>query len=323
MNPSTLTKILPPLILTTALTACGGANSDPHASPTAAPSAGAPAVAPKTESLPADGGDVGKAYAELVSAYQTLDNAKASRHVDGDDGSGDPLTRKEADGYLADMLPMHPVGGLRQADRATLFLDGNNKHSSYSASLVNGNWRFDQANVSTWEETPESASCKTSSRFPCVVTTFPDSRVAGTSVVYRDAPNNSAMPGSSELLDGYGVRMFDATTKQLRYTRLILSNTGFQPHELTSTYVQFWQGTLLLEISPDTKHATLILSNANHGEDFPRVDVTKELSLDTSKPNRVSGHLSIDNKAMAKVDVTFDIATASECAVIETDCLPD
>jgi hypothetical protein len=221
------------------------------------------------------------------------------------------------------MLVVHPSGGLIQGDRATLFLDGTSLHSSSSASLVNGTWQFDSLNLSTWKYDPREPGpdCTKARFFPCKATTFPDSKVAGVAVVHRDAPNNLGMPGSSVLLDGYGVRMFDPQTKALKYTLLVLSNIGFEPRKFVeSSYVNPEQGSVWLEIAPDGKSAKAALLNANHPEDYPRADATQALTLDTTTPNRMRGHLKLDDKTMAQIDVTFDIGTASECLINETDC---
>jgi hypothetical protein len=35
----------------------------------------------KTEALPADGGDLGKAFAELSAAFKAADKARAAKHL--------------------------------------------------------------------------------------------------------------------------------------------------------------------------------------------------------------------------------------------------
>src|ERR1700687_3626448 len=75
----------------------------------------------KTEVLPADGGDLGKAYVELAAGMKAGDKTRAGRLLDP---RAWHLADKQASWFsmFADMEKSKPSGGRRQGDRATLFL---------------------------------------------------------------------------------------------------------------------------------------------------------------------------------------------------------
>lgn len=305
------------------LTACGGSGDSaktPPTQPAAKPVAKIevnPTPPAKTEALPADGGEVGKAYNELIAAYQTVDSERANRLVEQYGSTPSPLEKKDADYALKDMLKVHPTGGVRQGDRATLFLDGGNWHGYYSASHVGDAWVFDSSNPSVWEETPRDVvDCRTGKYFPCGTKTFPDTQVWGSSKVYRDAPNNNMIPSGDVMIDGYGVRLLDPQTKALKYTQIVLANEGFGQHALA---IQVGPdgvtgfGPVFLRIAPDNKTAKLIFLNATPDGEHPETDATPGLTLDTSTPHRMRGHLKLDATGMAQFDLNFDVDTASEC----------
>ena len=166
--------------------------------------------------------------------------------------------------------------------------------------------------------------CKNSKLFPCGARTFSDAQVSGSATFYRGAPNNHDLPSSGVLLDGFGVRMLDATTRALKYTQIVLANTAFEPHRFASTmdptFLTEEIGTVLLNIAADGKSAKLVFVNATPEDQHPEVDATKGLTLDTSTPNRMRGHLKMDAKDVAIVDVTFNVGTASECLLHESRC---
>jgi hypothetical protein len=186
-----------------------------------------------------------------------------------------------------------------------------------SASLTDTGWLLDDISARTAEDSFFSSyDCKTSHKFPCAATAFPDAKVSGRITVYPNgAAANYAKP-SGVVLDGFGVRVFDAKTKALKYTELMLSDTAFEPHFLAGEdLVQKDNGSepvLRLRIAPDGKSATLAyVANA------PELDATPGLTIDTGTPNRARGHLKLDVKDVAQFDVTFDVGTQSECFVGE------
>jgi len=121
-------------VLQILVSACGRSGEDAKTAPSAdnaAAGSGAkaePPLPPKTEALPADGGEVGNAYRELIAAYQAVDSARVNRLFDHSGSDPTPVDKARADSVLPDMLKVHPSGGLRLGDRATLFLDGGTWH---------------------------------------------------------------------------------------------------------------------------------------------------------------------------------------------------
>lgn len=307
------------------LAACGGPAGQDAAPKTAAPtsSASSTAVKPTSEALPADGGDVGKAYADLVAAYQNLDTARFNTLVENFGTPGDPLTKKDTDQLLVEMQALHPAGGVRQGTRATLFLSGDALHGTFSASLEDGHWAFDSMNPQSWKDDPRDPmpNCEISQLFPCRVQTFPDAKVAGTATVYRAAPDNSSMPASGVLLDGYGVRMIDRKTKALQFTQIVLSSEALHPVWRASDEVDnAAMGSVVLHVAADGKSTKLMYINAVPFDQHVQVDATHALVLDTTVPNRMRGHLTLDAKDLANIDVNFDVGIASACKVGESRC---
>lgn len=318
-------------VLALLATACSGsgtgdatktpiASAGTKAAATPAPPARPQLGPPKTEKLPADGGDVGKAYNELVAAYQAVDATRAGRLLD-QYGSKEPFTLEKdlVDTLLPDMLKVHVTGGAWQADRATLFVDGEGLHGYLGASLTATGWIFDNYTPSPRDEHfLAGPDCKTSKWFPCGAASFPDAQVSGRVHAYPGVATDSS-PASGVLLDGFGVRVLDANAKALKYTEVVLSGTAFEPHALAGTdliiYENSSQPVLRLRIAPDGKTTKLAFVQRS-----PEIDATAGTTLDTSTPDRLRGHLKFDAKDVAQFDVTFDVGTLSQCLSGDDRC---
>ena len=321
-------RLLAPGMLGVLIGACGGSGTGESAKPAdaAKPAAAAPTAAaapaqakpqpgpPQSAALPADGGEVGKQYRELIAALQAGDYVRSSKLVYQADPKNPYVSAKaDVEDLLPNMQKLHVVGGVWQADRATLFLDdGAALHGYVSASLTDTGWLLDFV-------VPRSADddflrvykCTTSKFFPCAAKTFPDAKVSGTIKPYP-ASAYAGAPPSKVVLDGFGVRGFDAKTRALAYTEIILSADAFEPHFFGTEDLASHEGdsspAFRLRIAPDGKSAKL-----GYVARAPEIDATSGLSVDFSTPNRARGHFKMDVKDVAQFDVNFDVGTASEC----------
>jgi len=326
-------RLLAPGVLAALVGACGGSGTGETAKPAdaAKPAAAVPTVAapapvkpqpgpPQSAALPADGGDVGKRYNELIAAYQAVDSARATRLIHQYDPKNPTVPDKDLiDAILPNMLQVHPAGGVWQADRATLFLDGE-LHGFIGASLTDSGWILDDAAARTADDHFLSGyNCKASKMFPCAAMTFPDAKVSGTIKPYPNSDAASMSPPSGVMLDGFGVRMLDAKTHALAYTEVVLSSTAFEPHFLAGTDLIIYENSsspvFRLRIAPDGKSAKLA-----YVARAPEIDATSGLSVDTTTPNRIRGHLKLDVKDVAQFDVHFDVGTVSECLMGDGRC---
>ncbi|MGA9422499.1 MAG: hypothetical protein WBW61_09060 [Rhodanobacteraceae bacterium] len=74
---------------------------------------------------------------------------------------------------------------------------------------------------------------------------------------------------------------------------------------------------LTLDVALDGKRAKLEYYD---GLARKTLDVTDGLSIDANTPDRMRGHLQTDAGDVAQFDVTFDLATTSECVDDAYDC---
>jgi len=260
----------------------------------------------KTELLPADGGDLGKAFTELQTALAAGDNTRAGKllypkwHVDGDGSS-----------YSALLKGLKPTGGKRQGDRATLFVLGEH-YAAFNATYAANGWYFDLPTPIFFAEDEKSDCTVSSQRFPCGATSAPDSQVSG-SASEQDNEKILKVP----LFDGFAVREISIGKRAPLWTRLILTGTAVDPQVLArsnspsslanglSMYV------LTLDIAPDGKSAHGRYNGYTGTRRFDVRDGTG-LSLDTNQPKRLRGRVTADIKDAGKLDVTFDVGIASE-----------
>jgi len=279
-----------------------------------------PSPAARTEALPADGGDLGKAYNDLAAAFKAADRDRAGKLLDAAQWH---LADKQASWFhqFEEQMTARVVGGKRQGDRATLFVESGDAASPYYAMLnakhVGGGWVFDRpfATGSSFSDAPRD--CTASAVFPCKVASAPDAQVSGTIQSHKpDMLTRAAVPPAS-LLDGIGVRMLDAASKAPKSTVLLLSTTAINPKMLALSadpeQVKGWLGypLLKLDIAADGKSAKLEFRD---GTSPTQAEVSNGLTLDTATPGRVRGTLKTDLKDSAAFDLRFDIAIASECA---------
>ena len=316
-------------VLAALIGACGGSGSGETAKPVAAAPTAAPAPVParpqpgppQSAALPADGGEVGKRYNELIAALQAGDFVRAAKVVYQEDPKNPSVSNKEiVDMTLPEMQKVHVAGGVWQADRATLFLDGEALHGYIGASLTDTGWLLDSDTARTaGDDFLTVYNCKNSKFFPCAAMTFPDAKVSGTIKPYPGGAAASGAPPSNVVLDGFGVRVLDAKTRALAYTEVFVSHDAFEPHFFgTEDLIIHENGSspaFRLRIAPDGKSAKL--AYLPHS---PEIDATSALNLDTGTPNRVRGHLKLDLKDVAQFDVTFDVGTVSECLMGDNRC---
>lgn len=272
----------------------------------------------KTEVLPADGGDLGKAYTDLVAAFKAGDKANAAKTLDTVVWNLDTKQPSWFAQFVPGMQDNHPVGGRRQGDRATLFVVNSQPYyAMMNATHAADGWKFDSpvASGSSFGDPPRDCAA-TPKRFPCGATSAPDARVSGHVLSHAAQPMDPASARPVTLIDGVAVRMLDDQSKQLKFTRLLLSGTGINPQMLALSgnvgVVKGWltYPLVTLDVSPDGKSAKLDYYN---GSARKTLDVTNGLTIDTTTPERMRGHLKTDATDVAQFDLTFDIATTSEC----------
>lgn len=274
-------------------------------------------LAMKTEALPPDGGEVGQAYAEFASAVDAGDQARIARYVDSALADKGPAFLQA----FGKLVPRKPIGGRRQGDRATLFLQtavekGGGPYQLWNATLTPAGWHFDgPEDVVPFGIPDPGLDCKGKTKFPCATSTAPDSIVSGGLVlnkydtfVFKKAP-------AFRLLDGFAVRNVDEDSKALKSTTIFLSSTGIMPGMLTrevddpnSVRYKLTSGLLRLDVAADGKSAHVEFWDHNSRK---QGDVSAGLSIDTADGKRIRGALKADITDMAKVDVVFDLGTAS------------
>ena len=194
------------------------------------PSTGA-AQEGKTEVLPANGGDLGKAFVALTDAFKAADKVRATELLDP---TAWHLDNKEPNWFaqISEQLAEYsPVGGRRQGVRATLFVATKQPYyAMMNATFVAGGWRFDSPVPGGSSLNPSGRNCKSSpTRFPCAAASAPDAQVSGTVQSHMIDPNTGAPARPVVLFDGLAVRMVDQETRALKSTWVVLSGTGINP----------------------------------------------------------------------------------------------
>jgi hypothetical protein len=277
------------------------------------------AVPDKTEALAADGGDLGKAFGDLVAAFKAGDKVRAAALLD-------PLAWNLGDKkpswfaqFVDGMEDNHPVGGRRQGDRATLFLANSRPYySMMNATRTANGWVFDSplSAGSSFGETPRDCAASPT-RFPCGAKSAPDAQVSGH--VQSNKPGSRMDPASTGprvMFDGLAVRMLDSKTRSLKSTRLLLSGTGINPQMVALSGDIGGVGTwlnypmLIMDVAPDHRSAKLEYYDGFSRRKF---DAADGLEIDTKTPNRIRGRFQADVSDLARFEIAFDISTISDC----------
>jgi len=276
----------------------------------AACSAPAPTLQ-KTEMLPADGGEVGKAFAELQSALGAGDDAHASKLLD-------PKWRVNGDGsgYFAVIKTLKPTGGKRQGDRATLFVQDEH-YAEFNATHGPSGWYFDLP-MPLFLTTDEKTDCIAKpQQFPCGASSAPDSQVSGyvTETQVNHLTNETTLV-KEPLFDGFATRVVSNGSKKPTATRLILSATAVNPEVLAlntnpSSVASALNYVLTLDIAPDGKSAHGKYNGFSGRREFDVKDGAG-LTLDTTQPKRLHGRVTADVKDAGKLDAMFDVGIASQ-----------
>ncbi len=288
--------------------------------------AGAQTAGPaRTEPLPGDGGDLGKAYVELAAAMKSGDKERAGRLLDPRRWH---LADKQKSWFAMfdDMGGQKPAGGRIQGDRATLFLvqtAGNPLEFRYmSATRTAGGWQFDSpTDFGSSFSKSEARDCAASKVFPCGARTAPDSLVAGTITPRHAAPET---PASYHVIDGLAVRMMD-DKKHPVGTRVLLSIHGIYPQAVALSgdpeEVMGWLAwpVLRLDIAPAGNSARLEYYD---GSSRKILDIGKGLAVESGSPDRIRGQVKAGLDTVA-FDLRFDLAVATTCQADAYRCGPD
>ncbi|MEO8585667.1 MAG: hypothetical protein ABI584_05870 [Acidobacteriota bacterium] len=279
----------------------------------------------KTEVLPANGGDLGKAYVDLAAAMKAGDKERAGKLLDP---RAWHLADKQKSWFemFAEMGMSQPAGGRIQGDRGTLFLSnpGNPLEFRYmSATRTSGGWRFDSpTSLGSSFSRSEERDCKTSKMFPCGVKTAPDSAVSGTLVPRSPAPD---MPLKYQVIDGLAVPLVAAKGGAPAGTRVILSINGINPVAVALNgdpqEVSGWLGwpVISLEIAKDGNTAKMEYYDGMSRRSF---DIAKGLMVESTAPGRIRGQLKTEIEKTV-FDVAFDLAATSSCQVDAYRCGSD
>lgn len=284
------------------------------------------AVGPvRTETLPATGGDLGKAYMDLAAAMKAADKERAGRLLD-------PRAWHLADkqkswfGMFAEMDKSRPAGGRVQGDRGTLFLSNPENPLEFrfvSATRTSAGWQFDSpATLGSSFSRSEMRDCKASKVFPCGAKTALDGAVTGTIVPRSPAPD---MPVKYRVIDGLAVAMVAAPGGAPAGTRVLLSIHGINPEAVALSgdpdEVKGWLGwpVISLDVAKGGKAAKL---DYYDGISRKSVDITKGLTFDASAPGRARGELKTEVEGVA-FDVRFDLAVTNSCQTDAYRCGPD
>jgi len=280
----------------------------------------------KTEALPADGGDVGKSYAEFASAVAANDKARLAKFAAPDVADKGPSYFQ----MLGDMSARKPIGGRRQGDHATLFLQiagsGNgNSFELWNAKLAQPNWQFENpfsSRIAISYPARPYHDCSKRAEFPCGVTTAPDSIVSGSvtltkfdSDLYKTAPVFA-------LFDGFAVRMFEGEGKEPKSTRIYLSSMGILPQTVTDTDLSpgtvrnaLTAALLDVDVAANGKLAQAAFWQANQ---VKKSEIKEGIAIESNDGKRIRGRVKTSTDSMA-IDVYFDIATASGCHSDDSD----
>ena len=269
----------------------------------------------KTEVLPADGGEIGKAYTEFASAVDAGDTARISKLMDPDEADS-KLSVLQAFGKLS---PNKPVGGRRQGDHATLFLQiGEGAYKFANARHGATGWMFD----SPIKQLPvgiegDERDCSAKADFPCALITAPDAIVSGSVTLNKYDTFIYNKPPTFWMLDGFAVRELDDDGKTLKRTSLFMSSMGIMPgifthatggNDPSDTRYTLAFGLVRMKVAPDGKSADIEIWN---GGTEKTTKVADGLTIEVADGKRMRGRLVTDVKDVAKFDLYFDIATAS------------
>lgn len=272
----------------------------------------------KTTVLPADGGDLGEAFSEMVDAFKTADKKRLGKVLDPREW---PLVDKEASWFaqfVERLGGFQPIGGVRQGERATLFLVNEQPfYAMFNATHTQDGWVFDSPIAYGTVLDGQPKDCVGNTRFPCGAASSPDAMVTGT--VQAMNANTRISPAAAmpvAMIDGIAVRMLDRDSGKPKFTRLVLSGTGINPQMVarssTMGDVEMWLGfpAIALDIAADGKSAKLSYKGYFY---LNNVDVTDGLTIEPNTPNRTRGHLIADIGKDGHFDVVFDVGTSSEC----------
>jgi hypothetical protein len=278
----------------------------------------------KTEALAADGGDLGKAFADLSAAFKAADKARAAKLLDPTRWH---LDTKQASWFaqLSEQLSaFQPSGGRRQGDRATLFVTSKDGYYGMLNATYAGAWRFDSPTPAGSSLSGPVRDCKASpGRFPCGTASAPDAQVVGTVQSHMFDPDTMAAVPPVAFIDGLAVRMIDDGTKAAQSTWVVMSGTGINPQMVARAddpdQVAGWLNypTLKLLIAASGNAAKAEFYNGYSRQEF---DLTSGLTVDRQTPNRIRGTLKADVKDIAVFNLTFDIGVASNCVVDKYQC---
>jgi hypothetical protein len=277
----------------------------------------------KTEALAADGGDLGKAFADLASAFKAADKTRAAKVLDTahwDLNSKQPSWFAQLNGQLSDF---QPSGGRRQGNRATLFVTSKSGYYGMLNATFAGGWRFDSPTPTGSSLSGSARDCKASpAQFPCGTASAPDAQVSGTVQSHMTDPDTKKPMPPVAILDGLAVRMVD-DKKALQSTWVVLSGTGINPQMVARAedpdQIAGWLGypVLKLSIAASGRSAKAEFYNGYSRQEF---ELSTGLTVDRQAPNRIRGTLKSDVKDVAAFDLTFDIGTASGCVDGKYQC---
>jgi hypothetical protein len=277
----------------------------------------------RTDALAADGGDLGKAFADLTAAFKAADKARAAKLLDAAHWN---VEAKQGSWFaqLSEQLSTFQVtGGRRQGARATLFVVSKDGYYGMLNATFAGTWRFDSPTPTGSSVSGPNRDCKASpTRFPCGLASAPDAQVSGTAQSHMIDPDTKKPAPPVALIDGLAVRMVnDANAVQT--TWVVLSGTGINPQMTARAedpdQIAGWLGypVLKLAIAPGGKTAKAEFYNGYARQEF---DVTRGLAVDPATPSRIRGSLKTDVKDIAAFNVTFDLGAAATCAAGKSQC---
>lgn len=299
-------------VLAAALAGCGGGGGADNA---------------KTEALPADGGDLGKAWLAFHAAMKAGDVEASKRYLDGARWT---TGNKKASWFqqFAEGEADKPMGGRVHGDRATLFLDASDPESTASrdyrhvnATRDGDSWRFDNPHTfGSSFSLSDARDCSAGAIFPCGVETAPPGQVGGT---VENLKARDGKPATELLVDGFAVQMVPTAGAAPTATRVVLSAHGINPAALALStdpgHAEGWLGwpVLHLDIAADGKSAELEYYGGNGRQ---KTTVTAGLTLDANAPGRVRGRIQAEIPEAAKVDAHFDFGVASTCRKDDYPC---
>ena len=282
------------------------------------------AQSPKTDVLPADGGDLGQAFADLSAAFKAADKVRAAKLLDPAQWH---LDNKPASwfAHLSEQLSsFQPSGGRRQGNRATLFVMSKDGYYGMLNATFAGAWLFDTPTPAGSSLSGAARDCKASpDRFPCGAASAPDAQVVGTVQSHMIDPDTKAAVPPVAVFDGLAVRMIADGTKTLQSTWVVISGTGINPQMVARAedpdQVAGWLNypVLKLSIAAAGNSAKAEFYNGISRQEF---DLTSGLSVDRQTPNRIRGTLKADVKDIAVFNLTFDIGVVSHCVADKYQC---